>query len=62
MIGGVAVAAHGSPSLTGNLDISYARERENLDDAIRIEGAAGQPKDRIELETLGALRDELRGT
>lgn len=141
MIGGVAAAAHGSPSLTGDLDICYARDPQNLerlvaaltelratlrgaepdtgfvlgtrtiaagdhftfttsagdldilgapagtdgfveldanafdidldglvvrtaslDDLIRMKRAAGRPKDRIELEVLGALRDELRGS
>lgn len=32
-----------------------------LDDLIRMKRAAGRPKDRIELEVLGALRDELDG-
>ena len=32
-----------------------------LDDLIRMKRAAGRPKDRIELEILGALRDELEG-
>jgi hypothetical protein len=31
----------------------------DLDDLIRMKRAAGRPKDRIELEVLGALRDEL---
>jgi hypothetical protein len=31
MIGGVAAAAHGSPSLTGDLDICYARDPGNLE-------------------------------
>ena len=30
-----------------------------LEDLIRMKAAAGRPKDRIELEVLGALRDEL---
>ena len=33
----------------------------SLDDLIRMKRAAGRPKDRIELEILGALRDELDG-
>jgi predicted nucleotidyltransferase len=33
----------------------------SLDDLIRMKRAAGQPKDRIELEVLGALRDEREG-
>ncbi len=32
-----------------------------LDDLIRMKRAAGRPKDRIELEILGALRDEIDG-
>jgi hypothetical protein len=140
LIGGLAAQAHGSPSLTGDLDICYARDRENLDrlaatladlsavrrglpvdaprmppfdartlraggpftltttagdfdllatpdpgfdyerlratsvsttvaghpvliaslaDLIDMKRAAGRPKDRIELEILGALREEL---
>jgi hypothetical protein len=140
LVGGVAAQAHGSPSLTGDLDICYARDRENLDrlataltelaairrglpadaprmppldgrtlragglftlatkygdfdilatpdpgfdyqrllehaitatvhgasvhiaslsDLIEMKRAAGRPKDRIELEILGALREEL---
>lgn len=31
----------------------------SLDDLIRMKEASGRPKDRIELEVLGALRDEL---
>lgn len=31
----------------------------SLDDPIRIKRAAGRPKDRVELEILGALRDEI---
>lgn len=32
-----------------------------LEDLMRMKTAAGRPKDRIELEVLGALRDELEG-
>lgn len=32
----------------------------NLDDLIRLKQAAGRPKDRVEVEILGAVRDELR--
>jgi hypothetical protein len=140
LIGGLAAQAHGSPSLTGDLDICYARDPANLDrlaatladlsavrrglavdaprmppldartlraggpftltttagdfdllatpdpgfdyerllstsvsttvaghpvhvaslaDLIDMKRAAGRPKDRIELEILGALREEL---
>lgn len=33
----------------------------SLDNLIRMKRAAGRPNDRIELEILGALRDELEG-
>lgn len=33
----------------------------SLDDLIRMKRAAGRPKDRIELEILGALRDQIDG-
>jgi hypothetical protein len=140
LIGGLAAQAHGSPSLTGDLDICYSRDGENVDrlvaalaelaavrrglpadsprmppldartlraggrftlttrfgdfdilatpdpgfdyqvlldhavtavrhgaalriaslhDLIEMKRAAGRPKDRIELEILGALREEL---
>src|SRR5688572_6219266 len=139
LIGGLAAKAHGSPTLTVDLDICYARDRDNLerlaavlmelgsvlrgaprdlpfrpdrrtlergatftlatdfgdldvvgtpagvsgfedldanameaeldedlvvriaslDDLIRMKRAAGRPKDRVELEILGALRDEI---
>lgn len=139
LVGGLAAKAHGSPTLTVDIDICYARERENLerlaaalgelgsvlrgappdlpfrpdwrtlergdtftlttdhgdldilgtpagvagfeeldanaeeaviddglivrvaslDDLIRMKRAAGRPKDRVELEILGALRDEI---
>ena len=140
VVGGLAAQAHGSPSLTGDLDVCYSRGRENLerlaavleelvairrglpadtprmppldartlragglftlttsagdfdllanpdpdldfdrlkrtavatavagqpvlvaslDDLIAMKRAAGRPKDRIELEILGALREEL---
>jgi len=141
LIGGLAAKAHGSPTLTVDLDVCYARDRDNLerlaaalnelraelrgappglpfrldrltlergdaftfttehgdldilgtpagvsgygeleanaedveldeelvvklaslDDLIRMKRAAGRPKDRVELEILGALRDEIDG-
>lgn len=33
----------------------------SLDDLLRMKEASGRPKDRIELEVLGALKDELEG-
>lgn len=33
----------------------------SIDDLIRMKRAAGRPKDRVELEILGALRDEIEG-
>lgn len=33
----------------------------SLDDLIHMKRASGRPKDRVELEILGALRDELEG-
>jgi hypothetical protein len=138
LIGGLAAALHGSPSVTQDVDVCYARDPENLavlaaalteiharlrgepedpsfrldprtlaagdsftfatdigwlavlatpagtdgyedlvagayevhafdqrfliagiDDLIRMKRAAGRPKDRVELEILGALRDEI---
>jgi len=140
LVGGIAAQAHGSPSLTGDLDICYARDHDNLgrlaaaladlsavrrglpadaprmppldartlragglftlatrygdfdilatpdpgfdyqgllrhaitttvhgaqvhisslSDLIEMKRAAGRPKDRIELEILGALREEI---
>jgi hypothetical protein len=139
LIGGLAAKAHGSPTLTVDIDVCYARDRDNLerlatvlgelgatlrgappdlpfrldrrtlelgdtftftttrgdldilgtpagisaygeleanaedveldeelvvkvaslDDLIRMKRAAGRPKDRVELEILGALRDEI---
>jgi len=32
-----------------------------VDDLIRMKRAAGRPKDRVDLEILGALRDEIEG-
>ena len=39
----------------GGLEVMVA----SLDDVMRMKRAAGRPKDRIELEILGALREEL---
>lgn len=39
LVGGLAAQAHGSPSLTGDVDVCYARDRENLD---RLAGALSE--------------------
>lgn len=39
----------------GGVDVKFA----SLDDLIAMKRAAGRPKDRIELEVLGALREEI---
>jgi len=36
LVGGLAAQAHGSPSITRDLDICYARDRENLDALARV--------------------------
>jgi hypothetical protein len=41
--------------LTGGLEVKVA----SIDDLIRMKRAAGRPKDLIEVEVLGALRDEI---
>lgn len=55
LIGGLAGRLHGSPTLTNDTDLSYARDG---DDLIRMKRAAGRPSDRIELEVLTAVREE----
>lgn len=42
-------------SLAGGLEVKVA----SIDDLIRMKRAAGRPKDLIEVEVLGALRDEI---
>jgi hypothetical protein len=53
----------GYDDLAANADTTLAFDEEflvaSLDDLIRMKRAAGRPKDRIELEILGALRDEI---
>jgi hypothetical protein len=39
----------------GGIDVSVS----SLDDLMRMKQAAGRPKDKLELEILGALRDEI---
>lgn len=41
------------------LDDGFVVRVASLDDLIRMKRAAGRPKDRVELEILGALRDEI---
>ena len=43
------------------LDEELVVKLASLDDLIRMKRAAGRPKDRVELEILGALRDEIDG-
>jgi len=47
--------------LTGLTAVLAARDWRfpSLEDVIRMKQAAGRPKDRIEIEVLGALRDEV---
>ncbi len=72
MIGGFAATIRGSPVITGDLDLCHARDHRNLealaeapvrvaslDDLMRMKKAAGRTKDKLALEWLGALRDEL---
>jgi hypothetical protein len=60
----------GTPAGTGGYDDLVKRATDvdldglavkvaSLDDLIRMKCAVGRPKDRVELEILGALRDEL---
>jgi hypothetical protein len=49
------LARGASPTNLGGLDVMVA----SVDDLIRMKRAAGRPKDLIEVEVLGALRDEL---
>lgn len=62
----------GTPSGTGGYDDLRAGAEEvdldglvvpvtSIEDLMRMKRAAGRPKDRIELEVLGALRDERGG-
>jgi hypothetical protein len=61
VIGAFAGRLLGSPTLTRDLDVCHATD-VNSSRALTIScarSAAGRPKDLIELEVLGALRDEL---
>jgi hypothetical protein len=60
----------GTPAGTGGYDdlvrdavdveaYGYRFKVTSLDDLIRMKRAAGRPKDRVELEVLGALREEI---
>lgn len=46
-------------ALEAELDDGLVVKVASLDDLIRMKRAAGRPKDRVELEILGALRDEI---
>ena len=53
------LAANAIPMDIGGTTVNVA----SLNDLIRMKRAAGRPKDRVELEILGALREEIeRGT
>jgi hypothetical protein len=59
LVGGLAAQAHGSPSLTSDVDVCYARDRDNLDRlaAALAEMAAirrGLPPDATRLPPLDA--------
>lgn len=59
VVGGLAAQAHGSPSLTGDLDVCYARDAENLSRlaAVLVELAAvrrGLPADAPRMPPLDA--------
>ncbi len=62
MIGGFAVRLHGSPTVTNDLDICYARDRENLERLAlalrelraRLRGAPQGVRFRLEAETFAA--------
>ena len=46
-------------AVAAELDVDLLVPVASLDDLTRMKRAAGRPKDRVELEILGALRDEL---
>ena len=57
-VGGYAVLATGAVSMdVGTFTVQVAA----LDDLIRMKRAAGRPKDRVEVEILAALRDQIAG-
>jgi hypothetical protein len=65
IVGGFAATAHGSAFLTVDLDIVYARSSANIDrlvaalePLIRLERAAGRPKDLERIAELEALHSE----
>jgi hypothetical protein len=62
----VPAGTSGFAELAANADTLVAFDESflvaSLDDLIRMKRAAGRPKDRVELEILGALRDELDGS
>lgn len=61
---GTPAGSAGYASLKANattVDVGVPVDIASLDDLMAMKRAAGRPKDRIELEILGALRDELEG-
>lgn len=62
---GTPAGTRGYEELRPNAELRTVLRREvwvcSLEDLMRMKRAAGRPKDRIELEVLGALRDEVEG-
>jgi len=74
LVGGAAATAHGSARLTQDLDVVYARDRDNITKLcaalrphaplpkIEVKRAAGRPKDLEAIAELEALLEERGGS